>query len=50
MAEDGLGQPDLRAAMGAAGLRRARERFSEERYIREVAALYEELAAESLRR
>lgn len=45
-----LGQPELRAAMGAAGLRRARERFSEERYIREVAALYEELAAESLRR
>jgi hypothetical protein len=30
--------------MGAAGLKRARELFSEDRYVREVASLYEELA------
>jgi glycosyltransferase involved in cell wall biosynthesis len=39
-----LRDPHLRAKMGAAGLKRARELFSEDRYVREVASLYEELA------
>lgn len=39
-----LEDPRLRAEMGAAGLKRAREHFSEDRYVREVANLYEELA------
>ena len=39
-----LADPQLRANMGAAGLKRARELFSEDRYVREVANLYEELA------
>ena len=39
-----LGDPQLRARMGAAGLKRARTLFSEDRYVREVANLYEELA------
>ncbi len=40
-----LAKPELRARMGAAGLERARALFSEERYVREVAEFYEELAA-----
>jgi len=39
-----LENPRLRADMGAAALRRARELFSEDRYVRQVASLYEELA------
>lgn len=45
-----LADPDLRARMGASGLRRARARFSEDRYIGEVAAMYEELAAPHMQR
>jgi glycosyltransferase involved in cell wall biosynthesis len=40
-----LGDPALRARMGAAGLKRAREQFSEDRYVGDVAELYEELVA-----
>lgn len=36
--------PALRKRMGAAGLEHAREQFSEERYVGEVRAMYEELS------
>jgi len=35
---------DFREEMGEAGLKRARELFSEDRYVCEVASLYESLA------
>ena len=38
-----LGDSALRRTMGEAGLRRARSLFSEDRYVREIAAMYEEL-------
>jgi glycosyltransferase involved in cell wall biosynthesis len=41
-----LASPELRTKMGAAGLRRARRYFSEERYVREVGEMYQELVAQ----
>jgi glycosyltransferase involved in cell wall biosynthesis len=38
-----LAEPALRQHMGALGLKRAQELFSEDRYVREVSAMYDEL-------
>jgi glycosyltransferase involved in cell wall biosynthesis len=40
-----LRDPELRARMAEAGLQRARELFSEDRYVNEIVAMYEEVAA-----
>lgn len=40
--------PELRERMGTAGLERARQHFSEERYVGDVASLYEELVERRL--
>ncbi len=43
-----LRDPSLRARMGVAGQQRARLRFSEERYVREVGQFYDDLVAREL--
>jgi glycosyltransferase involved in cell wall biosynthesis len=45
-----LSSPELAARFGAAGLQRARELFSEDRYVTEIAVFYEELAKKNLHR